>query len=478
MNDPQARTAQIAVALLFTLLLAAAFHQSAHAQTSQVGACAANRPGAPNNFNCTSSDVQIADVRVVNGVTSCIQGENVTVVLAVDVALNATTRYDIGYYLALDGTSPVNGGSCLLHQFSTASPFTNLDGDACGDINADIFNHTVIQPVTLKCAAGADGSLKLPVMSFWDNRADPACSNVPGTAAKCNLVDLSVDVQVVGAITVTKIASPRSPAEFDYTYSGAASGAFSLVDDAPQPGANTHVITVPISGPSVSVTIAETLPGSDWRLEHSSCGWQYARQPAGSATVTLTPQRPTATCTFYNERNARIIVEKRTLPSGAPGDFPVTITGGPGSVTFQGTLSDGESLDTGFTLLPGTVQYVIQESVPAGWQQEYQISCSSPYRRSTGLGFSYALSPGETLTCVITNRQLGSISVTKTAVGAGGVFAYLLSGSMPQTVSVPAGGTQSVEWANLPAGAYVLSELAQEGCTPDSLRAAARPAAP
>ena len=62
--------------------------------------CPADRAG---NLGCTANDVGIAELRVTNGVTTCVAGEPVTLQLQALLSSNATQRYDIGIFVARDG---------------------------------------------------------------------------------------------------------------------------------------------------------------------------------------------------------------------------------------------------------------------------------------------------------------------------------------------------------------------------------------
>ncbi|MGL4649782.1 MAG: prealbumin-like fold domain-containing protein, partial [Caldilineaceae bacterium] len=347
-------------AALLALLLAMASSTSAQAQSggslSDVGPCAAARPGAPNNFNCTSSDVVIAEVKVTNGVTSCQAGEDVTLELATTFILNARERYDLGIYFALDGTSPVNGASCLRQQFDTAPPFQNLDNDICGDAlsSVPIVDFPIPNTVTLKCKPGPNGTLVVPSLTFWENRAQPVCSEVPGTSAKCGLQEISLgEVQVKGTVTVIKVADPADSTIFDFNTTGDLVTSFQLNNDPG--GAQTGpifdriVLEVPIvAGRTSAVNITETLPASgEWTLDAISCGGSaqfgtvFSAGNTGTARVSY--EQPNATCIFTNRKKARVVVQKETLPTAAPETFGVAVTGGSNAVNLSANLRDGES---------------------------------------------------------------------------------------------------------------------------------------
>jgi hypothetical protein len=487
------------VALVAALALLFLLPATAHAQPSNpafpplrdVGACAANRPGAPNNFNCTANDIVIADVRVTNGVTSCRAGEKVTLQLAVDFLLNANQRFDLGVYLALDGTSPVNGSSCLRQQFPTTSPFANLDGDGCGDANTNISNFAIPETVTLTCTPGPDGSLIIPALTFWEQRGDQrVCSQVPGTSAKCGLQEIRIEeVTVTGALTVVKVADPKDGTLFNFNTTGAVVTSFQLNNDpgATQVGPILDRITldVPIrAGQSSTVNIIETLPGPEWQLISVSCGGvpQFAFTPASSnissGSVTLTSDQPTATCTFTNRKKAAVAVTKRTQPVGGVGDFVIKISGGSANVNINTTLAgDGASFNTGFTLAPAGLPYIVAETaLPAGWKQApWVINNTVPPRTDVsfctlrlgvavvGQFANQAVVPaGHTLDCTVTNIRDATLTVVKQVVGTTtpSPFTFILSDGSERTVLAAEGSPGSTTFANLAPRTYTLQEFA------------------
>ena len=112
---------------------------------------------------------------------------------------NASERYDVGLFIAMDGSQPPTGGaqfgdSCyhdFLQEASTTGPwdlttgygpFKSLDGDACADIvQDDGINYYYTQvPVTIACTdADNDGVVDpLSICTSYDNNAGGVCSTV------------------------------------------------------------------------------------------------------------------------------------------------------------------------------------------------------------------------------------------------------------------------------------------------------------
>lgn len=109
-------------------------------------------------------------------------------------------------------------------------------------------------------------------------------------------------------------------------------------------------------------------------------------------------------CTFTNTRYGHIIVEKQTLPDGNTTQSFEFDT----NYDFANfNLKDGEQNDSG-NLLPGTYS-ASEENIPDGWDLT-DITCSD---RSNVTAID--LAAGETVTCVFTNTQRGSITIIKDA---------------------------------------------------------------
>ena len=216
-------TAVVAVCPLF---YAAAAHAFPPTQ------CAADRFGG--NLNCTAKDVQLTNLSVASGLTSCVGGTTIIVDLNVTVNFGSSSRYDIGIFIAKDGKNPqtlsASGGSasCNVNILPTVSPFQNLDLDACGDGSGGISGGLNIPNVTLLCqaASGSGGKLYIPFVVSWFIQSDPAdCSSinepVPTTTSKCNAPTITQGtVDVVVLPTITKIRQGTTPVigtPFDYT---------------------------------------------------------------------------------------------------------------------------------------------------------------------------------------------------------------------------------------------------------------------
>ncbi|MBI4053828.1 MAG: hypothetical protein HY397_00695 [Candidatus Doudnabacteria bacterium] len=159
----------------------------------------------------------------------------------------------------------------------------------------------------------------------------------------------------------------------------------------------------------------------------------------------------TVTCTFTNQADAFIIVEKQTDPDGDSQLFDFTTDYGP---AFQ--LSDGQTNNSG-DLSPGT--YSVSETVPAGWDLESAI-CSDGSNPA-----AISLQAGETVTCTFINEKDAKIIVVKqtTPDGAAQVFDFSASWDAGVDPDFSLSDGQSNDSGDLDPGIYSVSENVPAG---------------
>jgi hypothetical protein len=150
-----------------------------------------------SDLSCTSNDVRLASVEVLVIQQGCeFEGDEFTFDGLLNVETNATTRYDIAYFI---GDDPLESpdDDCIV---ATLDPLESgdSDGDACGDVT----NAAAI-PVSLtaKCVDGdGDGFFDISACSVWDNNMAGTCNGPedvgPGTGAKCNCQIVNTDTPV------------------------------------------------------------------------------------------------------------------------------------------------------------------------------------------------------------------------------------------------------------------------------------------
>ena len=209
---------------------------------------------------------------------------------------------------------------------------------------------------------------------------------------------------------------------------------------------------------------ADVAPGQYLSTEAAKAGWDLTAIACDDANSTgsLANRRATfnvaagetVTCTFTNEKDANIVVQKQTDPDGSTQLFTFTRSYG-----SNVQLADGQSNDSG-DLDPGT--YSVSEVVPAGW--DLQSAVCSDQSAPSAIG----LAAGETVTCVFTNKlRRGEIIVSKQTNPDNDPQSFAFS------ASYDAGGFslsdgQSNESGDLLPGTYSVSETVPAGWDLDS----------
>ncbi len=186
-------------------------------------------------------------------------------------------------------------------------------------------------------------------------------------------------------------------------------------------------------------SVSETVP-QGWDLASAVCDDQ-----SSPSSISLAAGE-TVTCVFTNEKDAKIIVEKQTLPNADPQVFHFDASYDEGGFN----LSDGQSNDSG-DLAPGT--YSVSEDVPAGWALTSAV-CTDESNPS-----SISLAAGEVVRCVFTNTKRGTIIVEKQTLpdGTPGTFAF--SGDAAGSI----GDNGQIVVSNLLPGTYTSTEAVMEG---------------
>lgn len=240
---------------LLTLFLTLA--PSARPVAAQGGTCIDDVTGRTNV--CTAQDVQISELRNKEDVT-CQVGTLVNLELRTRLVGQASERYDIGVFVALDGgnartgtcshdylppplsasgTCSTSGTACKrtadcptgeicvggYDPLSGSGPFFNAElaedpNNACGDLEKDVETFYDLPAVTVPCAdSNGDGTLDIGTCVSWDNEKTRTCLDVegavPSTKAECRCAMIEVgNVMVIpGTIRVTKVALPDSVQE-------------------------------------------------------------------------------------------------------------------------------------------------------------------------------------------------------------------------------------------------------------------------
>ncbi|MFH0820121.1 MAG: hypothetical protein V1892_03755, partial [bacterium] len=239
-----------------------------------------------------------------------------------------------------------------------------------------------------------------------------------------------------GHIIVDKVTDPSGdPQSFAFTTTGSGYNGFSLTDAA---APNNQEVA------PGAYSVAESVPAG-WDLTSATC--DMGETPA---SLDVEPGE-TVTCTFTNQKDAIIIIEKQTLPDGDSQVFDFDLSYGDGDAD----LSDGQTDNSG-DLDPGT--YSAWENVPAGWDFTSAV-CSD----QSPVG-AISLQAGETVTCVFTNTKRGHIIVDKVTIGGDATFSFDASGGTdPAYANFTLTGAQTPNNQELKPGSYSVSEGALAG---------------
>ena len=202
---------------------------------------------------CTANDVRIEALTVVSVIEDCASGtlgETEIVFETLISSAGSPDRYDIGFFLALDGGSARDGDSCY-HDYLeppltttptygdknsdmvddiTDGPWWDDDGDTCGDIETNTQLFKTLPALRFACIdTNGDGSADVSVCTSWDNNAGTACNAVseafPGTNAKCSCAGVELGIAPEPAITIVKSPAsqnvlPGGTASFTFTVTG------------------------------------------------------------------------------------------------------------------------------------------------------------------------------------------------------------------------------------------------------------------
>ncbi|MDQ1492084.1 MAG: hypothetical protein QOJ23_4598 [Actinomycetota bacterium] len=200
-------------------------------------------------------------------------------------------------------------------------------------------------------------------------------------------------------------------------------------------------------------SVAETVPGG-WTLTGSTCdGAPYT--PGASLTLAA---GQTITCIFTDTQVSpptpgHIIVQKTTVPASTD-LFHFTTTYPPGGFS----LANGGTNDSG-ALAPNT--YTVSEDTPTGWDLTSAV-CRDVAGAVVAGPVNIVLAAGQTITCVFTNTQQGTLEVVKSMdPGDPGRFNLVIDGTTFAT-NVGNGGTTGAQFVS-PVGTHSVGEAAAAG---------------
>ncbi|HCM45225.1 MAG TPA: hypothetical protein DIS54_00085, partial [Candidatus Veblenbacteria bacterium] len=244
-----------------------------------------------------------------------------------------------------------------------------------------------------------------------DNGDDPSAITLgAGDVVTCTFVNTKR-----GIIIVDKVTQPAGHSQvFSFDASGGSYIDFNLTD-AQNP--NSQVL---VPG---AYSVSETIP-ANWDLLSATCvsSIQDSETP-GSLELDA---GETITCTFTNQKDSYIIVDKVTDPSGDTQSFTFNTTGA-GYTGFS--LTDVDEPNNSGDLAPGV--YSVAEVVPAGWDLT-SVYCGgaidgpvpSAWYTTYTPGDPLQLDAGETITCTFNNQKDANIIVQKVTIGGDDSFEF------------------------------------------------------
>ncbi len=262
-------------------------------------------------------------------------------------------------------------------------------------------------------------------------------------------------------LRIAKVSSGGT-GTFPFSVSGATIGSDSVTTTAA--GATVTSATVHVGTAGSPITVSETVPAG-WRATSATCNdanagntgvvnpvngalTGYPVSGGGTASVTVPGGNVRSgadiTCTFTNEKLARLTIVKTTLGGGSGFSFTTT---GAGLSNFSLNPSGGgqQSASTTFSnLVPGQ-PYSVTETVSGGNNSQYSLTsanCVNNAGAPTGSGFSSSilnngttfgsvtvnpLVAGADVTCTFINVRDPRITIVKQTEGGDGTFGFTAS---------------------------------------------------
>ena len=281
----------------------------AFAEPNAVLAAACVQTAFGGNLNCTAGDTRVAEITAMNVVDPCTGvGDTATIQLRLRIVANAANRYDIGYYVALDGGNAYTGNcyngiltpvSATPSPASGSGPYLDDDGDACGDIEQDVDNLVDLPPLVFSCAdADANGQLDISTVVAWAQNAADVCNAapaLPGNSAKCEGSTFgSINVPVPTATpsstpTSTPSATPSSTRTGTATATSTATATNTPVNTATSTHtpANTATSTATSTNTPVNTATA-TATSTNTPVNTATATATATNTPVNTATATAT----------------------------------------------------------------------------------------------------------------------------------------------------------------------------------------------
>lgn len=279
----------------------------------------------------------------------------------------------------------------------------------------------------------------------------------PGQTIGC----AASNAAVPATLTVTKSVTGLDPSAewgpFTITLTPGASPAGDVVSTADPVAQFTGLV------PGASYSLDETLaPG--WLAGTFSCSVTHAGSntatPVGAPPFTAQPGDQIACGITNTAQPATLQVVKTAVGGGGDFTFPVNGLADPISISLS---TQGVQASVPVNLVPGVTYGVSETDAGAAWIQGLMTCTFAAADGSTGSvePSAFTPTPGEALTCRITNTKRGNIVIAKTAVGGDGVFDF--TGTAAGSIDTATNATDSYTLANVLPIQYSATETAVVG---------------
>jgi hypothetical protein len=205
-------------AISFIALLHALAPTGAAAQSGEQGSVCVHDFSA--GVSCEGTDIAVTELSPVDILDPCGTDAVATLTLDVTLSAGASDRYDVAFYVALNGNSALSGTSCYhdyldppltttpAHPEIHNGPWANLEpfdqNDSCGDMQSgsDVTKtvRTPLLPIQVACVdTDLDGNVDISVCSSWragTQAPQSTCSGlsdaVAGSSERCSCTRLNV----------------------------------------------------------------------------------------------------------------------------------------------------------------------------------------------------------------------------------------------------------------------------------------------
>jgi hypothetical protein len=392
-------------------------------------------------LNCTSNDIDIAIATISeysfdnvtftpfdpNTPINCAEGQTIYVNTSAELVQNAaSTRADVGIWIATDGGAAITGTCTQYTLVNGTTGVSNNDGDLCGDMNSGSTTIVPLDILTLTCHDNGSGLLHVGACLGWtEPGADRTCpvpgvtpttlgyryGSVPGNKSKCNCngFDLPVNITRSAQLEVAKVCDPTSDTgTFDLLIDGSNSFADNVAC-----GGTTGSQTV-TAGSTASPGAVHTFGEGDFTTTNYTSSYSCVNRVGGASrgsgtslgpnNITLQPDDDVI-CTYTNVRIPTLTVNKVCAPTTDGGHFNLQIDG-----SNAGTGADAACGGTTGAVVETVGSHTVGETAGTSTVLTDYTTVISGACASDG---TVTLAAGQNAVCTITNSRQPTLTVNK-----------------------------------------------------------------